>query len=84
MGGYCDRRLTEYNPRTNNWRNLPNLQKGRGGHSVCTFDNKIFVLGGGDGSDTTCEVLDMSDDDPHWRYIARMNSVQGVPKKMPF
>ena len=36
--------------------------------SVCTLDNKIFVLG-----DTTCEMLDLNDDDPHWRYFAEMN-----------
>ena len=23
--------------------------------------------------DTSCEMLDLSDDDPHWRYIAQMN-----------
>ena len=32
----------------------------------------MFVLGG--WGDTTCEMLDLSDDDPHWRYIAKMNS----------
>ena len=37
------------------------------------MDNKIFVLGGVDDT-TTCEMLDLSDDDPHWRYIAEMNS----------
>ena len=50
---------------------MPSLQRGRLGPSVCTLDNKIFVLG---GNDTTCEVLDLSDDDSHWRYIAKMNS----------
>ena len=71
-----DRVVTKYNPRTNTWRNMPSLQQGRGGPSVCTFDNKIFALGGyGDGgSVATCEMLDLSDDDPHWRYIAQMNS----------
>ena len=72
VGGHFDRRVTEYNPRTNTSRNLPSLQQGRGGHSVCTLDNKIFVLGGYDN--TSCEMLDLSDDDPHWRYIAQMNS----------
>ena len=24
--------------------------------------------------DTSCEMLDLSDDDPHWRYIAKMNN----------
>ena len=52
---------------------MPSLQQGRRfGHSVCTLDNKIYVLGGGVGD--TCEMLDLSDDDPHWRYIAQMNS----------
>ena len=71
--GYGDRRVTEYNPCTNTWRNMPSLQQERYGHSVCALDNKIFVLGGGD--DTTCEMLDLRDDDPHWTYVARMNSV---------
>ena len=35
----------------------------------------MFVLGGYGG--TTCEMLDLSDDDPHWRYIAQMNSGHG-------
>ena len=70
--GYGDRRVTEYNPRTNTWKNMPSLQDWRDGPSVCTLDNKIFVLGGEE--DTTCEMLDLSDDDSHWRYIAQMNS----------
>ena len=72
-GGAGDRTVREYNPRTNTWREMPSLQVGRSGHSVCTLDNKIIVLGGGDGEGTTCEMLDLSDDDPHWRYIAQMN-----------
>ena len=77
MGGSDDRRVTEYNPCTNTWRHLPSLQaEGRNNHIVCTLDNKIFVLGGGrgHGRGKTCEILDLSDDDPQWRYIARMNS----------
>ena len=70
--GGGDRRVTEYNTWTKTWRNMPRLQKWRRGHNVCTLDNKIFVLGD-DGVGTTCEMLDMSDDDPQWRYIAKMN-----------
>ena len=71
-------RVTEYNPCTNTWRNMPSLQQGRVGHSVCTLlDNKIFVLGGDAGYGTTCEMLDLSEDDPHWKYIAEMNSGHG-------
>ena len=73
MGGFGDdRRVTEYNPRTNTWRNMPSLQRGRINYCVCTLGNKIFVLG--NGYARTCEMLDLSDDDPHWRYIAQMNS----------
>ena len=71
MGGIVDDRVTEYNPRTNTWRNMSSLQLGRGGHSVCTLGNKIFSLGGYDFGD--CEMLDLSDNDPHWRYMAEMN-----------
>ena len=56
---------------------MPSLQaEGRKNHIVCTLDNKIFALGGcrGHGRGKTCEILDLSDDDPQWRYIARMNS----------
>ena len=70
-GDSDDKRVTEYNPRTNTWRTMPSLQEERVGYSVCTLDNKIFVLGG--NGDTTCEMLDLSEDDPHWRYIALMN-----------
>ena len=73
VGGDGDRKVTEYNLRTNTWRNMPSLQEERWGHSVCTLDNKIFVLGGWD--DTTCEMLDLSDDDLQWRYIPEMNSI---------
>ena len=52
---------------------MPSLQVGRSGHSVCALDNKIIVLGGGDGEGTTCEMLDLSDDDPHWRNVANIN-----------
>ena len=52
---------------------MPRLKKGRFGHSVCTFDNKIFVLGGY-CRDTSCEMLeDLGDDNPEGRYIADMN-----------
>ena len=68
-----DDRVTQYNPRTNIWSNMPSLQVGRGGHSVCTLDNKIFVLGADYGG-TACQMLDLSDDDPHWRNIANMNN----------
>ena len=73
-GTYGDDRsiVTEYNPCTNSWRNMPSLLQQRFRHNVCTVDNKIFVLGG--GYDTTCEMLDLSDDNPKWRYIANMNS----------
>ena len=50
---------------------MPSLQQRRFRPSVCTLDKKIFVLGGED--DNTCEMLDLSDDDPHWRFIAQMN-----------
>ena len=53
---------------------MPSLQQGRLGPSVCTLDNKIFVLGGVYDDTTTCEMLDLSDDDPNWRNIAQMNS----------
>ena len=52
---------------------MPSLQDWRDGPSVCTLDNKIFVLGG--YNNTTCEMLDLSDDDSHWRYISVKNSV---------
>ena len=79
VGDFYDRRVTEYNPCTNTWRNMPSFQMGRISHSVCTLDKKMVVLGGYTnygfgGFDTTCEMLDLSDDDPHWRYIAQMNS----------
>ena len=74
-GDYYDRRVTKFSPLTNTWTNVPSLQEGRYyEHSVCVLDDKIFVLGGGGGSDPTCEMLDLSDDDPKWRYIADMNS----------
>ena len=71
MGGIVDDRVTEYNPRTITWRNMSSLQLGRGGHSVCILDNKIFSLGGYDFGD--CEMLDLSDNDPQWIYMAEMN-----------
>ena len=65
-----DRRVKEYNSRTRTWRNMPSLEHRRTLFSVCTLDNKIFVLGGGS---VTCEVLDLDEDDPHWRYISSMS-----------
>ena len=51
-------------------RILPNVQSSRENASVCVLDNRIYVLG---GQNTTAEVLDLNEDDPHWRYIAAMN-----------
>ena len=70
VGGH--HRVTEYNTITRTWRSLPWLQQGRDGHSVCTLDNKIFVLSGS-GSATSCEILDLSDNNLQWSYISRMN-----------
>ena len=65
-------KVTEFNPRTDTWRNMPSLQQMRLDHSVCTLDSKIFVLGNL-FLDGACEMLDLSDDDPHWRYVAEKN-----------
>ena len=70
-GAHGNRIVTEYNPHTITWRNMPILQKGSARASVCTLDNTIFVLA---GNDTTCCMLDLSDDDPFWTDIAEMNS----------
>ena len=77
MGGeHYDARLkvTEYNHHANTWQYLPSLQLERriAGHSVCTLDTKIFVLGL--CATTRCKMFDLSEDDPQWRYIASMNS----------
>ena len=72
-GNGDDRRVSEYNPRTNIWRNRPKLQKKRYDPAVCTFDNKLFLLGG--YAIASCEMLDLSDDDLHWRYIDRMKNI---------
>ena len=69
-----DRVVTKYNPRTNTWRNVQSLQQKRYGCSICTLDQKIFVLG---GLDNTCEMLDLSDDDPQWRSIGNMSMISG-------
>ena len=74
VGGVDDRKVTEYNPLTNTWRNMPSLQLARSCPILCTLDKKIFALGGVYDGDGTCEMLDLSDDDPQWRYIASMNS----------
>ena len=63
------RKVTEYNPCTDTWRNMPSLQLERDGQvGVCTLDHKIFVV----GADNTCEMLDMGEKDPEWKYIANM------------
>ena len=73
MVGYDDgRKVSEYNPCTRTWRELPSLLEKRNDISVCTLDNKIFVLG---GDTNTVEMFDMSDDDPEWRYVAHMIGV---------
>ena len=70
-GGNEGREVTEYNPCTHTWREMPRLQLERFKHyNVCTIDDKIFVIGG----DNTCEMLDLSDDDPQWKLIANMNN----------
>ena len=69
---YAEEIVTKYNPQTNTWRKMPSLKR-RSGASVCSLDNKMFVLGDGNYGSTTCEMLDLSDDDPQWRTIADMN-----------
>ena len=56
---------------------MPKTQQNRYGHNICGLENKIFVLGGrtiNGATNTTCEMLDLNDNDPHWKYIASMNS----------
>ena len=75
--------VKEYNPRTNTWRNVQSLQQKRCGHSVCTLDSKIFVLGGGAvvverkiyvmGSVTTdVDVYDVNQD--QWNNVTNIPS----------
>ena len=67
-GMFGDKRVTEYNPRENTWRSLPELShKREGQHSLCVLNNKIFVLGG--KRTTTVEMLDVSRAKPKWRNI---------------
>ena len=77
-GGYGgESEVLEYNPRTNTWRNMPKTLQNRYGHNICGLENKIFVLGGptiNGATNTTCEMLDLNDNDPQWKYIASMNS----------
>ena len=67
------RRVTEYNPQTDTWRKMPSLQQRKSELKVCTLDRKIFALGDPD-TDMNCEMLDLSEDDLHWRYIASPNT----------
>ena len=53
---------------------MPSLQEEKYCRTVCTVDNKIFVFGGS-GLTSSCEMLDLGDDDPHWKYIANTNNV---------
>ena len=62
VGGQGDR-VIEYNISMNTWRVLPSLQQERSRDaSVCSLNNKIFVLGGDGYNNTICEMLDLSDD----------------------
>ena len=72
-GSGGNRRVIEYDPGTNIWRHMPSLQRAKWGPSpsVCTMDNKVFVLYGV----TTCEMLDLSEDDPQWRYTDPDNNM---------
>ena len=60
MGGGRGDGLIEYNPPSNTWRVMPSLQdkRWRRDSSVCSLDNKIFVLG---GDTKTCEMIDFSE-----------------------
>ena len=70
--------VKEYNPRSNTWGDLPDLEWERyGGHRVCSLDSKIFVLGDDKRSRGICIVLDLSEDDPEWNYIELMKSEDG-------
>ena len=71
LGGlFGDRRVTEYNPQENTWRNLPELsQKRDGQHSLCVLNNKIFVIGG--KRTATCEMLDLGKRvNPKWKFLS--------------
>ena len=50
---------------------MPSLQLERDGKDgVCTLDNKIFVV----GADNTCEMLDLNEDEPEWKFFANMRN----------
>ena len=57
-GQYGD--LTEYNPRSDSWREVAKLGRFVN-HDVCTLDNQMFVVRGG-GNDRTL-VFQLDDDD---------------------
>ena len=68
-GMFGDQRVTEYNPRENTWRSLPELSYKRDGqHSLCVVDDKIYVIGG--KRTKTVEMLDVGRTKPKWRNLA--------------
>ena len=64
-----DKRISEYNPRTNTWRKLPDMRYGEH-DAICTMDNKIFAIGGYDPLENA-EMLDLGDNNvSDWTEIA--------------
>ena len=64
-----DKRISEYNPRTNTWRKLPDMRYGEH-DAICTMNNKIFAIGGYDPLENA-EMLDLGDNNvSDWTEIA--------------
>ena len=74
--------VAEYNPRSKCWRKLPRFQAANGASdhrsfdnflSVCATDRKLYVRSESETEVGPFQVLDLDDDDPHWKQIGRPN-----------
>ncbi|XP_060063819.1 kelch-like protein 12 [Ylistrum balloti] len=85
MGGFGSHQnmvevVEQYDPKSGEWRRLPNLTKRRRYVAAAALAGKVYVIGGYDGQSrlNTVECLDISADDPVWQTIAPMSHRRGL------
>ncbi|KAK2158059.1 hypothetical protein LSH36_178g05055 [Paralvinella palmiformis] len=72
--------VEKYNPKTQEWHRLPIICRKRRYVASASVKNKVYVLGGYDGTArlSSVEVLDLSESEPQWRPVTPMIYRRGL------
>lgn len=85
LGGFGNQQMPidnveKYDPKTSEWHPLPRILRKRRYVAAASVKNKIYVIGGYDGTSrlNSVDCLDASENDPNWFPVAPMHHRRGL------